>query len=472
MNTKSYLHLEGDVRVVVMEWLPIGLHAMKFLQDKLECSKGFHDFFVTSRIDHERNAATVDLAEREVLLRIDRYSPLEDLQFSAKVQFDDTGGKSQDESIGIDISRDGKISYGLQLVATNDEPYSMDQVAHIVADLIEDSSRVMNTILNAYQKRLLDTLYCEQSSQRDKFVILMANRLRPGVTEPHELCTNAAYKSEVRQVLGDPYMDQYCKADDGSMFIVGENGILVVSEDPDKYREVLRLYGLMGCIVDLQNNAFNRLSWAWDQLYAQKRLVETEDIESVVGIQTTLSNLSADRGMLSSVPEYQSRTVKDVSARLDALEGSHPELVKSLPFFRCMKRIFDCCEERIAEAQRAVEALGNEIDNVRLLASTLAEKHTAGINRAMNILTVVSVIVLPLTLITGIYGMNFYRYRPAGEHISAWNMPELYLEYGYPIVIGAMIVIAGGLFALFRRQGLMGRAARKNNCGPRLRARR
>ena len=45
------------------------------------------------------------------------------------------------------------------------------------------------------------------------------------------------------------------------------------------------------------------------------------------------------------------------------------------------------------------------------------------------------------TLIAGIYGMNF-------EH-----MPELKWTYGYPLVVGVMLVISAGLFRAFKRAG-------------------
>lgn len=44
------------------------------------------------------------------------------------------------------------------------------------------------------------------------------------------------------------------------------------------------------------------------------------------------------------------------------------------------------------------------------------------------------------TLVTGIYGMNFAM------------MPELDWEFGYPAALLAMLVIAGGLFAVFRKR--------------------
>lgn len=50
-------------------------------------------------------------------------------------------------------------------------------------------------------------------------------------------------------------------------------------------------------------------------------------------------------------------------------------------------------------------------------------------NDIMKILTVVTTIFLPLSLIAGWYGMNFY------------NMPELTWEYGYPVIAGVSILI-------------------------------
>lgn len=61
-------------------------------------------------------------------------------------------------------------------------------------------------------------------------------------------------------------------------------------------------------------------------------------------------------------------------------------------------------------------------------------------NKIMQVLTVLSAIFFPLTLITGIYGMNF-------EY-----MPELQWHYGYFFAIGLLIFIGGSLFWYFRRR--------------------
>ncbi|MDH3576983.1 MAG: magnesium/cobalt transporter CorA [Gammaproteobacteria bacterium] len=61
------------------------------------------------------------------------------------------------------------------------------------------------------------------------------------------------------------------------------------------------------------------------------------------------------------------------------------------------------------------------------------------LNNIMKILTIASVIFLPLTFIAGIYGMNFE------------NMPELKSTYGYFFVIGVLVTLAAGLLAVFKR---------------------
>ena len=55
-------------------------------------------------------------------------------------------------------------------------------------------------------------------------------------------------------------------------------------------------------------------------------------------------------------------------------------------------------------------------------------------NRRLGMLTILSAIFMPITLMAGIWGMNFE------------NMPELGLEFGYPLGLGAMAVVAIGMF--------------------------
>jgi magnesium transporter len=64
-------------------------------------------------------------------------------------------------------------------------------------------------------------------------------------------------------------------------------------------------------------------------------------------------------------------------------------------------------------------------------------------NNNMNYLTIVTTIFLPLTLVTGWYGMNF-RY-----------MPELAYKYSYLVIIVLCILIIAGSLWFFKKKRLL-----------------
>jgi len=78
------------------------------------------------------------------------------------------------------------------------------------------------------------------------------------------------------------------------------------------------------------------------------------------------------------------------------------------------------------------------------LASDLLNTHlnlvSHRLNNVMRLLTIVTVIGLPLTLLAGIYGMNFQ------------YMPELAWKYGYFFVLGVMVTLVVVLVTVFKRR--------------------
>ena len=62
----------------------------------------------------------------------------------------------------------------------------------------------------------------------------------------------------------------------------------------------------------------------------------------------------------------------------------------------------------------------------------------------MKVMAIFSAIMLPLSLIAGIYGMNFD------------YMPELKTRLGYFVVLGFMFLVAAGLIIYFWRKGWIG----------------
>jgi magnesium transporter len=159
------------------------------------------------------------------------------------------------------------------------------------------------------------------------------------------------------------------------------------------------------------------------------------------------------------------RAMREVTEKLDAVQrDSTPLKGAEIQFFRRVTTLFrNHADDWINDGEQALDTLGREVENVRCLASALSEKETFNINKAMNLLTAASVIFLPLTLITGIYGMNFMQYVDAETktRISFTNMPELYWEYGYLFSFGLMALAVAGTSALLWRMGVIARKKKR-----------
>ncbi len=76
---------------------------------------------------------------------------------------------------------------------------------------------------------------------------------------------------------------------------------------------------------------------------------------------------------------------------------------------------------------------------IQLMQNTLSVK----MNEVIKILTIIATIMMPLTLITGIYGMNFV------------NMPEIKWQYGYYYSLVLMLVVALFMLYYFKRKKLL-----------------
>ena len=81
------------------------------------------------------------------------------------------------------------------------------------------------------------------------------------------------------------------------------------------------------------------------------------------------------------------------------------------------------------------------IEGGREMVSDLMQTHMAAeankLNGIMKALAMVSTVILPMSLVTGIYGMNFE------------NMPEIKWAYGYPLALGLMAVVAETALVFF-----------------------
>ena len=96
--------------------------------------------------------------------------------------------------------------------------------------------------------------------------------------------------------------------------------------------------------------------------------------------------------------------------------------------------------DRTIQLVDVVDAHREEMSNIRDILVNVQNINT---NNIIRVLTIISAIFLPLTLIAGIYGTNFV----------PGQIPEVTNPYGFYIMIAIMVTIASSLALIFKRRG-------------------
>lgn len=261
------------------------------------------------------------------------------------------------------------------------------------------------------------------------------------------LYSDRAYPDELEEqiFLKIPMVDQESHQVEMMSLYLGRNYVLTCQEgEPgdslDPVRERLRsgkgqirkrgadylAYALVDAVVDgyfpVLDSWNHRLEQLEDDLEDEN--YRTETVDEVRAIRRSALNLRRTarymRDGLSFVARCRSNLIS---------EGN--------------RQFFKDCLEHATEVY-------DELETLREWTTELLNYHQSNLaartNEAMQTLTVIATIFIPLSFIVGLYGMNF-------DRASPWNMPELGWTYGYPMVLGFMAMVATGFLVYFRRKG-------------------
>jgi magnesium transporter len=179
------------------------------------------------------------------------------------------------------------------------------------------------------------------------------------------------------------------------------------------------VYAILDVIVD---NYFVILEKIDDQLeQLEEELIREPGPQALLKIQQAKRNITLLRKSV-----WPTREVINQFQHIES-----PLVTQSIRIY--LKDVYD----------HAIQAI-DTIEGFRDIASGMLEIYISHINLRMNevmkMLTVVATLFVPLTFIASIYGMNFD------------YMPELHHEWGYPIVLCVMLVIALFMLLHFRRK--------------------
>ncbi len=167
----------------------------------------------------------------------------------------------------------------------------------------------------------------------------------------------------------------------------------------------------------------------------------------IAGFETAFDSLE-DRALDAEAQVLaEAQALRRDAGVLRSVLGTEREVVRGLSDHESPLLTRDS-RSRLRDAYDRHHRHVEELDAARMMLSTVVDTYRGVVaertNDVMKVLTVFAAILMPLTLIAGIYGMNF-------EH-----MPELGRRWAYPGVLGFMAVVGVSLWISFARRGYIG----------------
>lgn len=185
----------------------------------------------------------------------------------------------------------------------------------------------------------------------------------------------------------------------------------------------------------------------WQFLLYLLEFLIAEDVLYLQTIEEEISDL--EEQLLEHLPKQLPRKILSCRKQINRFHSYYEQLMN----------ISDQMQEFFSEQMTEEEARGwqmyanrterlhNHVEMLREYIIQLRELYQSQMdieqNRIMTLLTIVTTIFMPLTLIAGWYGMNFS------------NMPMLGWKYGYPAVIVVSVLIIVAEIIYFRKKKML-----------------
>ncbi len=220
--------------------------------------------------------------------------------------------------------------------------------------------------------------------------------------------------------------------------ILGENYVLSFQEQPEDVFNPVRerikgkkgkirsygadhlFYALIDVIIDNYFLILERLSERIE--FLEEEVVTAAGIETLQIIHSLKTNIIFIRKAVWPLRELISRLERGGSVLIKAETAKY------------IRDVYDHTIQVIDTVETLRDIISGMLD---IYLSSISNK----MNEVMKVLTIIATIVIPMTVISGIYGMNFQ------------FMPELIWPFGYPMALFLMLLVALIMLSYFWRKG-------------------
>ncbi|MHA1386398.1 MAG: hypothetical protein ACTSR3_21825 [Candidatus Helarchaeota archaeon] len=439
----SFIFLK-DLNVYISEYIPFGTNHIIAFNDQLDSLSDVKDGLMTSIIDSEPTKATFSVEEKLIKVTVTDYDPNDYVIFNASIVYEEV--VEQTENICVYVDTHGRVIYGCNIeeIDSDTEKFSIDKLTRVFADIILDTSKMINSLLSTYQRRLLDLVYFGTPEYRNKFVILTAKNIIPN-KKAAEFNDGEDLENELNQILSIT-TDFHDVTTSNDKFFYGSEGMIIISDEPEKYEELISIMAFYFALDIFQKNYFDKMFMLWDDLNKARQLIDMCDIDpNSTGIaKSILSQVSASVVLMNELLAFMEKSVKNMNKEWAEFDRANPDIQEVIKVIN-LDDMVNKALIRIEDARMVVSGLIEEINGINGLINSLAEKQMTRMNEtlkdsiasmdevnrssertgaALNVLEIIlagSIAFDVLMLLIGQYQVDFFA-NWVKENIAIWLM--------------------------------------------------
>ncbi|MDD1778850.1 MAG: hypothetical protein LUQ65_11865 [Candidatus Helarchaeota archaeon] len=375
----SYIFLK-DLRILISEYIPFGTNHIIAFNEELDCQRNVKEGLMTSFIDTDLEKATFEIKEELTKVKIDQYDPNDYVIFNASIVYEEE--VEQQEEISVYVDAYGRVLYGTQLLEIDgDMRMSVDKLTRVTADLTLDTSRMINSMLSTYQRRLLDLVYFGTPEFRNKFTILLGKEIDPD-KKAIEFHDGEAYENELNQVLS--HGTHFHDLQNGDRFFYGLEGFILLSKNLEKYDPLVSILAFYSGFDIFQKNYFAKMFMLWDQVRDARYSIEHGDVDpnAIALAKNILTNVSGAVVLMNELLNFMRKSVENMNAEWDKLDKSIPEFKEIIEVIE-LEDFVGKALTRIDDAHLVVSGLTEEIGGINGLINSLTEKQMNRVNESL-----------------------------------------------------------------------------------------
>ncbi len=436
--------------IFIAEWIPFDMNMFNDFAEAIQANKYHLPTFLATIKDREPMNPIFTLGRNAEAVRISvlSYNPRDYIEFTSDIIF----GKKREITarLGVLIDASGVTIYSTRIIKTPkgekvseatefEEWASVDKLSRIIANIWDESSTAINSLLNDYQRRILNTVYpgyAKPGLERAKVIGVISSEIwvLGKIYTPEKFAEALKNQSipvdaiigEFQQIIGWIIKDQIHVFRD-SVIIEGDYGIIIICSEKDlsKYALLLKAYLSIKALDKFFAYLYKRIMLMWDRitsireriskLYDERRMIE----EWMHDIRKRLFELSTDSEIITSVmipANLAIRRVRKIFNKIQEMIANLSEedkrKINSVIRRLSLEEIIDEMENMMTCCENIAKSLREDIDGVNSVVDAIMSKYMEEISKAQELLGVVFTFVGAIEGLSIMFGLLFPEMSP------------------------------------------------------------